>query len=394
MTGRKTEENESYILTGATGFLGSHIMAGLLLKGRSVVIMGRSSGSESLKERIRKLIRWFGIEHLEEYLEYYETDFLKTRIGLGEIEYEKLGRRKLSIIHCASDTSFGEKNRERVMKSNVENLSQLLNFALETGTKFFHFISSAYATGIDRIECHETPVNSIHFNNVYEESKAQAEYIISQRCREGGIPFTIIRPSIVYGDSVTGRSLKFNALYYPVRSIQHIKEIYLNDIKNHKGIKSAEYGIYINNEGILHLPIRIFIPNTGNINLIPVNYFIETMLTIIDKPASDTFYNITSDNPETMQNLASYTERFLNITGLEVVIGTPCADDMRNPPEELFDFFIKEYRPYVSDRRIFIRTNTNKAVPGALPPDLSYDIFQRCMAFAISVDWGRNLFTK
>lgn len=391
MTGRKTEEVEKYILTGATGFLGSHIMAGLLLKGKGVVIMGRSSAGVSLKERIKKLLRWFGIEHLEEYLEIYETDFLKIRLGLGELEFEKLCRRKLSIIHCASDTSFGEKNRERVMKSNVENLSEILNFALESRTNFFHFISSAYAAGTDRIECPETPVNSVHFNNVYEESKAHAEYIISQRCREGGLPYTIIRPSIVYGDSVTGRSLRFNALYYPVRSLQHIRDIYLNDIKKNKGVKSTEYGIYINNEGMLHLPVRIFIPNEGNINLIPVNYFTETTLTIIDKPATDTFYNISSNNPETMKSLTSYAERFLNITGLEVVIGTPCADEMRNPPEELFDFFIKEYRPYISDRRIFIRTNTNTAATGALPPDLSYDIFQRCMAFAISVDWGRKL---
>ena len=394
MKGRKTEENENYILTGTTGFLGSHIMAGLLLKGKGVVIMGRSSGGESLKERIRKLLRWFRIERLEEYLEFYETDFLKIRIGLSKDEIEKLCKRKLSIIHCASDTSFGEKNRERVMKSNVESLSEILNFALESRANFFHFISSAYAAGTDRIKCPETPVNSVHFNNVYEESKAHAEYIVSQRCREGKLPYTIIRPSIVYGDSVTGRSLRFNALYYPVRSLQLIRDIYLTDIKNNNGIKSAECGIYINDKGMLHLPIRIFTPNEGNINLIPVNYFMKSIISIIDKPSTETFYHITTNKPETMANLASYTERFLNITGIEVVIGTPCENEMRNPPEELFDFFIREYRPYISDRRIFMRNNTNTATRGALPPDLSYEIFERCMAFAISTDWGRNLFNK
>ena len=369
-------------------------MAELLLKGKGIVIMGRSSGGESLKERIRKLLRWFGIEHLEELLEIYETDFLKIRIGLGEDEFEKLCSRKLSIIHCASDTSFGEKNREKVMKSNVGNLSEILNFALKSSANFFHFISSAYAAGTDRIECPEAQVNSAHFNNVYEESKAHAEYIVSQRCREGRLPYTIIRPSIVYGDSVTGRSLRFNALYYPVRSLQLIRDIYLADIKNNNGIKSAECGIFINNEGILNLPIRIFIPNEGKINLIPVNYFSEAILSIIEKPSTETFYNITTNNPETMESLASYTERFLNITGLEVVIGTPSVDEMRNPPEELFDFFIREYRTYISDRRIFNREHTNMATLGALPPDLSYEFFERCMAFAVSSDWGRNLFIK
>jgi nucleoside-diphosphate-sugar epimerase len=392
MTGIKKEDNEKYLITGATGFLGSNIMAGLLLKGNAVVIAGRASGTESLKERIRKLLAWFGIEHLQGLLEFYETDFLKIRMGLGEDEYENLCSRGLSIIHCASDTSFTEKNRATVMKSNVESLTEVLNFACKSNTRCFHFISSAYAAGIDHLECTEAPVTSTHFTNVYEESKAKAEKIVSGRCREGGLPYTIIRPSVVYGDSVTGRSLKFNALYYPVRSLQLIREIYLEDIKNNNGIKSAEYGIYINDEGALHLPIRIFIPNEGKINLIPVDYFTETILSIIEKPVTETFYHITGNSPESMVRLASYTERFLNITGIEVVIGTSGLDEMRNPPEEFFDHFIKAYRPYISDKRFFIRENTDKATCGVRPPDLSYEIFQRCMTFAVSVDWGKKLF--
>jgi hypothetical protein len=67
---------------------------------------------------------------------------------------------------------------------------------------------------------------------------------------------------------------------------------------------------------------------------------------------------------------------------------------MRNPPEELFDHFIKAYQLYISDKRIFIRENTDKATCGVLPPDLGYEIFQKCMAFAVSVDWRKNFFTK
>ena len=273
-------------------------MAALLLKGKGVVVAGRPSIGDSLKERIRRLLNWLGILHLEGSLEYYETDFLKRRLGLGKDEYENLCNRGLSIIHCASDTSFAEKNRERVIKSNVESLTELLSFARKSATRCFHYISTAYAAGTDNIECPETMVNSAHFTNVYEESKARAENIVSERCREGEVPYTIIRPSIVYGDSATGISLRFNALYYPVRALQHIRDIYLDDIKNNKGIKSAECGIYINDEGVLHLPIRIFIPNEGTINLIPVDYFTETVLSIIEKPVTDTFYHITSNNPE------------------------------------------------------------------------------------------------
>ena len=392
MTGIKTGADEKYLLTGATGFLGSHIMAGLLAKGKGVVIAGRPAVKQSLQARIGKLLTWFGIEQLEGMLEFYETDFLKMRLGLGEDEYEGLCSRGLSIIHCASDTSFAEKNHGRVMQSNVESLGGLLNFACQSRARSFHFVSSAYATGTDYTECPEAPVNSAHFNNVYEESKAQAESIVAAKCREGGLPYTIIRPSIVYGDARTGKSLRFNALYFPVRSLLQIRDIYIEDIKNHGGIRSAACGIYLNDAGVLRLPIRIFIPHEGKINLIPVNYFTETILSILENPGNGAFYHITSNQPECMARLASYTERFLNITGIEVVIGTAAAAEMRNAPEELFDHFIKAYRPYISDQRIYERENTDRATGGALPPDFSYEIFQRCMAFAVAADWGKKIF--
>jgi len=392
MTRIKKGVIDKYLLTGATGFLGSHIMAGLLLKGKSVVIIGRSSAELPLKERIRKLLRWFGIEHLEGFLEFHETDFLKKNLGLGNDEYEHLCIERLPIIHCASDTSFAEKNRERVMKSNVGSLTEILNFACRSKTRCFHFISTAFAAGTGTTEYHETPVNSANFTNVYEESKAHAENIITVRCIENEVPYTIIRPSIVYGDSVNGRSLKFNALYVPVRATLVIRDIYLVDVRKNNGQKAAEYGVHLDIDGTLHLPMKIFIPDKGKINLIPVDYFTKTVLSIIEKPISGTFYHITSNNPENMERLAAYTQRLLNITGIEVVIGTPGSDETRNAPEELFDHLIKPYMPYISDKRIFKRENTDRVTCSAYPPDLSYEIFEKCMAFAISADWGKKLF--
>ncbi len=393
MTAGTKGDKDLYLLTGATGFLGSHIMAELLLKGKSVAIFGRSSGGESLKERITKLLNWFGIADSAELLEFYEADFQKKRLGLSVEDYEKLCSRRFTIIHCASDTSFAERNRERVMKSNVDNLSEILNFTIKSRAAFFHFVSSAYAAGTDSLECQEDLAGSTHFTNVYEESKALAEFKVTDRCSEGKIPYTIIRPSIVYGDSVTGKSLKFNALYYVLRSVKYIRDIYLNDIRNNGGRKSAECGIYINNDGGLHLPIRIFIPNDGNINLIPVNYFKETLLAIVEKPVSGSYYHITSNNPEKMVSLAAHTKRFLNITGTEIVVGAMAPDEVRNPPEELLDHFIKPYQPYISDKRIFIRENTDRTVGGSLPPDLSYEIFEKCMNYAVSADWGDKVFS-
>ena len=65
---------------------------------------------------------------------------------------------------------------------------------------------------------------------------------------------------------------------------------------------------------------------------------------------------------------------------------------MRNPPEELFDHFIMPYLPYLSDTRNFIRKNTDKITRNLAVPELNYELFEKCMNYAVSVDWGKNLF--
>ncbi len=90
---------------------------------------------------------------------------------------------------------------------------------------------------------------------------------------KNSIDLSIIRPSIVYGDSQTGRSLKFNALYFPIRSAQSIRDIYLNDIANNGGIKAAKNGIYIDKDGYLFLPLKIYLARRRRFEYYPCRLF-------------------------------------------------------------------------------------------------------------------------
>lgn len=388
----QTGECHACLLTGATGFLGSHLMAALLEKGGRVVVLGRPAGGAALEERIRRLLHWFGIERLADRLELHEADFQQKRLGLGEAEYRRLCGRGLPIVHCASDTRFAEKSREAVMASNVGSLAGILDFARHSRAAGFHLISSAYAAGIDGAECREAPVHSRNFNNVYEESKALAEHAVVAACRRHGIPHTVIRPAIVYGDARTGRSLKFNALYHPVRSLLQLRDIYLDDIRKNQGKKAAECGIHARADGGLHLPLKIVIPSEGKINLVPVDYFTAATLAILERPGNGSFYHVTSRRPAGMGQLAAFSERFLGLSGIEVVCGAAAAAQTRTPPEELFDYFIKPYHPYICDQRDFSRANTDRATGAAQPPEFGYEIFERCMAFAVAAGWGKKLF--
>jgi nucleoside-diphosphate-sugar epimerase len=379
-------------LTGATGFLGSHLMADMITKGYSIIVFGRPAKNESLKDRIFRLLKWFGVDSMSDQVTCIDTDLSQDNLGISTGEYSRLCSVVDSVIHCASDTSFSESKREKVMAANINNLNGILEFSKNAHVNFFHYISTTYVAGTGVTYCKETLSSVKTFTNVYEESKAAAENIISRFCDKNDILFSIIRPSIVYGDSQTGRSLKFNALYFPVRSAQSIRDIYLNDLMNNGGLKAAKNGIFIDKEGYLFLPLKIYLPHEGDINIIPVDYFVNTTIKIIENCSGNGIYHLTNPFHTTMKIIANYYEQLMKVTGVEIIYGQMPDDLLRNPAEELFDRFIEPYRPYLSDNRVFDRTNTIQITGNLTPPEFTYDIFKTCMEYAIKVNWGASIF--
>jgi nucleoside-diphosphate-sugar epimerase len=379
-------------LTGATGFLGSHLMAGMITKGYNIIVFGRPAKNESLEERIFRLLKWFGVDSMSDQVTCIDTDLSQDNLGISTGEYSRLCSVVDSVIHCASDTSFAESKREKVMAANINNLNGILEFSKIAHVNFFHYISTSYVAGTGVTYCKETLPSVKTFTNVYEESKAEAENIISRFCDKNDIPFSIIRPSIVYGDSQTGRSLKFNALYFPVRSAQAIRDIYLNDLMNNGGLKAAKNGIFIDKEGYLFLPLKVYLPYEGDINIIPVDYFVNATVKIIENCSTNGIYHLSSPYRTTMKIVAKYYEQLMKVRGVEIIYGAMPNDLVRNPAEELFDRFIEPYRPYLSDNRVFDRTNTLLITDNFNPPEFTYDIFKTCMEYAINVNWGASIF--
>ena len=388
------KKNPVIVLTGATGFLGSHLMARLLQGGSRLIVLGRSTKEETLPARISKLLRWFGMDACTDRLETVEIDFSKPKIGIPETAYNKLCARAGQVIHCASDTNFSERKRDRVFAANVQALSGILEFAAHGRAKAFNYISTAYVAGINHAVCREILPEASAFVNVYEESKARAEAVIASFCEKNSVPLKIIRPSIVFGDSRTGRSLKFNALYFPIKTVQYIRDIYLNDIRNNGGEKSQKSGIFIDAEGYLLLPLRVYLPQKGSINLIPVDYFVDATHKIITGDSPGGIFHLTNNSAPTLATLATYNEEFMKIRGVEIIYGRAGSAAMRNPVEELFDRFIEPYRPYLSDIRIFDRANTDLATDRLQPPEFTHEIFKRCMDYAIRVNWGGTIFSE
>ena len=77
----------------------------------------------------------------------------------------------------------------------------------------------------------------------------------------------------------------------------------------------------------------------------------------------------------------------------------PREDFDRIPPnslETLFNRYMEIYRPYLRDGRIFDNRKMKAILKdrGLSCPELDYEIFSRCMQYAVDVDWGTRLFRK
>ncbi len=390
----RARRSSRILMTGATGFLGSHLAVELLSRGYPVIILARAQKDLSAAERVHRLFEWFRMDAsrlgrlrvVEGYLE-------EANLGLDPKAYAVLASQVDEIIHCASSTSFSERRRAAVEKANVANLRNVLAFAVRSRCAFFHYISTAYAAGKRMGWCPEEFCDVQEFTNVYEETKHLAERLTRECCREHGIRLSIYRPSIVYGNSRTGRTFRFSAVYYPLRTVALLKEVFEKDIRENGGKRASPLGIFIDEEGTMHLPIRVEALEGGGINLIPVDFFIDAFMSIMEDALEGGFFHIINPKLKPVHELTEYTERFMKIRGITAVPSGTFEKSPMNGLEILFAQYIEAYRPYLKDGRVFEHARTDEILRrrGIECPDFDYSIFSRCLRYATEAGWGKNL---
>ncbi|MGA2404061.1 MAG: SDR family oxidoreductase [Syntrophobacteraceae bacterium] len=406
MTGRKANaavcmraENEdskpSVFLTGGTGFLGGHLAAAFLKAGRQVILLARPKSGKSADERVSSLFDWLEVrESLRWQVRVVTGDILLPGLGLAPQLMKDLKLKGCDFIHCASDTSFSERRRSDVEAVNVNGLSNVLNFAASSGAGFLHLVSTAYVAGRKSGRCPEEPAEPVSYTNVYEETKCRGEWVAQEICRRAGIGLAVYRPSIVYGDSQTGRSLSFNSLYHPVRTLQFLRKVYEKDILERGGAKAASIGIRMSRDGVIHFPLRIEVGGNGGINLVPINFFVDAFQALMAEARDGDFFHIVSESLTPISELIDYTENFLKLEGLRACQPEQMAETPRNAVERLFAHYTETYGPYMKDERIFTAERSRHIIQrrGIVCPEFEENVFNRCMAYAVSVDWGAKLF--
>ncbi len=123
------------------------------------------------------------------------------------------------IVHSAASVSF-TLPLDEARAINLEGTRRMLELAelarAHGGLECYAHISTAFVAGDHPgafAECDADVGQTFH--NSYEQSKFEAEQLV--RSHEG-LPYTILRPSIVVGDRNNGWTSAFNVLYWPLRA--------------------------------------------------------------------------------------------------------------------------------------------------------------------------------
>jgi thioester reductase-like protein len=270
----------SVLLTGATGFLGAHVLNELLAirPELSVLCPVRAVSVEEGRERIRTRFRELGLpeDAVDARVVPVPADLSRHRFCMTAPEFTLLAHAVDSIIHCASQVSFVA-GYPVLKRTNVDGVREVLRLAGEGLGKTVHHVSSIAVfeadslRGIERV-AEDLPLDRCRgFHNGYDLSKWVAERMIGE-ARQRGMAASVYRPSNIAGDSRSGAVLP-----------EHILSRFL---KGCLQLRAAPDDVTINlvcaDVVARVIARRSLIPSAGGLDLHLVNPAATPMSTIIE----------------------------------------------------------------------------------------------------------------
>jgi dihydroflavonol-4-reductase len=170
------------LVTGATGFLGSHVARQLVAAGDSVrVLVRRTSNLQALDG--------LAAEHFEGDL----NDSASLQRAVSGVQH---------VFHVAADYRLWARNPDEIYETNVQGTRRLLEVAANAGVERFVYTSTVATIAVphpaSKFPNEETRATLDQMIGHYKRSKFLAE-LEAMKAAESGVPVIIVNPTAPVG---------------------------------------------------------------------------------------------------------------------------------------------------------------------------------------------------
>ena len=228
----KTEDACTILITGVTGFLGSHLVSELLTRNtsRSIKCLVRCTSPEEGMRRVRESFLRYGLDtKLLAEIEILSGDISLQSLGLPLDVYERLGREVACVYHCAAAVNMLA-GYEELKDTNVEGTRNIIDFCTTVRRKELHYASTlSVFVSTDRNkgvvyehDCLHTPTN---IYGGYGQTKYVAEKMAIQLADAHLCDVFIYRFGLLCGDTLTGISAPKDFLSMFIRGAKMMGEL-------------------------------------------------------------------------------------------------------------------------------------------------------------------------
>jgi NAD(P)-dependent dehydrogenase (short-subunit alcohol dehydrogenase family) len=257
----------AYFVTGATGFIGRHLVERLLEREGTIYVLVRE-GSRGRLEELRS--RW-GVD--EERVVGIVGDLSQLRLGVSDEDVARLSGSVDHLFHLAAIYDM-EADADAQALANVEGTRNMVELAHAVEAGRVHMTSSIAAAGLFKGTFHESMFDEAQGleSHPYFQTKHDSEAIVRNECER---PWRVYRPGLVVGHSETGEMDKIDGPYYFFTLIKRIRAA-MPPWMPQIGIEGRE------------------------INIVPVDYVAKAMDHIAHLDSGDgEAFHLTDPNPKT-----------------------------------------------------------------------------------------------
>ncbi|MBM7701191.1 SDR family oxidoreductase [Metabacillus iocasae] len=331
-------------LTGATGFLGKRLIKNLLTQDHHIYVLVRN------KHKFHTLCQSLSSQQSTRLTAIY-GDITKEKLGISDVDYERINEQIDAIYHMAALLSFDPADKDVTFNVNVDGTRNVLEFAKEIAAKKFFYVSTAYTLGKSEQGYEQLYSTDRSFVNYYEESKCVSEHLVFSYKEDFNV--YIMRPAIIIGDSITGEADTSFALYGLLKGLKLLKR----KISRKDNWTSNMYRLLIN-------------PSTQS-NFVPVDYVADVLTIGLTYAQPNKIYNITNPHPLDHQVIFEIVKDVLQFPNLKMVA---TADEATFSKEEHFvNEPLKVFHSYWNRSIIFESQHTKEMLEEANRNELNMD---------------------